>query len=93
MVLMGIQGSPVEESSASVKRSRKHNRQNCTILHEAEENRGILRDTLIKAQKIAISLERTQRTGNIRYRFTKDYLEVYQKNYTGNDEQRRETQK
>lgn len=55
MFLAGIQGSTEEESSASVKRSRRHNRQNCTILHEAEENGGILWDTLIKAQKIVIS--------------------------------------
>lgn len=55
MVLTGIEGSTVEENPASVKRSRKRNRQNCTIVHEAEENGDILWDTLIKAQKIAIS--------------------------------------
>jgi hypothetical protein len=34
---------------------------------------------LIRAKKIAISLETTQQTGKIQCGFTKDYLEVYPK--------------
>lgn len=78
---------------STIKRSRKHNSRNCTILHDAEESWRVLWGTLIRAHKIAISLETTQRTGNVQCRVTKDYLEVDQKNYTGNDKQGRETQK
>lgn len=40
-----------------------------------------------------MSLGTTQRTGNTQGRVSKDYLEVDQKNYTGNDKQGRETWK
>lgn len=72
-----------------IKRSR-HSRRNCT-LHEAEDS--VLWGTLIRAQKIAMSLETTQRTGDTQGRVSKDYLEVDQKNYTGNDKQGRDTWK
>lgn len=90
MVLMGISGNRGELST--IKRSRKHNSRNCTILPEAGENWCVLWGTLIRAQKIAISSETTQRTGNVQCRVTKDYLEVDQKNYTENDKRERDAE-
>lgn len=52
MVLMGIKGDTVEGNSASIKKRRKHDRKNCTILHGAEENWGILWGALIRARKL-----------------------------------------
>lgn len=63
------------------------------MLHGAEENWRVLWGTLIRAQKTAVSLGTTRRTGNPQCRATEDYLEADQEKCAGNDKQGRETAK
>lgn len=58
-----------------------HNKK-CTALYKAEEKLSILGGTLIRTQKIAISLETTPHTESIQCGSREDFV-VCQKNYAG----------